>query len=64
MPPLGTCAALGSNPMLRPAQRSSFLSCRLDSSVSVMIPENFMWRDEAYVSDASHQNGPHCIYSH
>jgi hypothetical protein len=62
--PLGTCAASGSDPTLRPAQCCSVLSCRLDSSVSVRIPENVMWRDEAYVGDASHQNATHSIYSH
>jgi hypothetical protein len=62
--PLGTCAASGFGPMLRPAQRCSVLSCRLESSVSVMIPENVMWRDETYVSDVSHRNGTRWIYSH
>jgi hypothetical protein len=62
--PLGTCAALGSDPTLWPAQCDSVASCHLDSSVSVMIPENVMWRDEAYVSDASHRNATRLIYSH
>jgi hypothetical protein len=62
--PLGTCAASGSNPTLWPVQCCSVMSCRLDSSVSVMIPENVMWRDEAYVSDASHRNATRLIYSH
>jgi hypothetical protein len=62
--PLGTCATSSSDPMLWPAQCCSVLSCRLDSSVSVMIPENVMWRDEAYVGDASHRNATRLIYSH
>jgi hypothetical protein len=62
--PLGSCAALGSDPTLRLAQCDSVLSCRLDTSVSVMILENIMWQDGAYVSDASHRNATHWIYSH
>jgi hypothetical protein len=62
--PLGTCAASGSDPTLRPVQCDSVASCHLDSSVSVMIPENVMWREEAYVSDASHRNATRLIYSH
>jgi hypothetical protein len=64
MRPLGTCAASGSDPTLRPAQCCSVLSCHLDSSVFVMIPEIVMWRDEAYVSDASHRNATRLIYSY
>jgi hypothetical protein len=62
--PLGTCAASGPDPTLWPAQCCSVLSCHLDSSVSVMILENVMWRNDAYVSDASHRNATHLIYSH
>jgi hypothetical protein len=40
------------------------MSSRLDSSVYVMIPDNVMWRDEAYVSDASHRNATRLIYLH
>jgi hypothetical protein len=60
----GTCATLGSDPTLWPAQCCSVMSCRLDSSVSVMIPDNVMWQDEAYVTDESHQNATHLICSH
>jgi hypothetical protein len=61
---LGTCAASGSDPTLRPAQCASDLSCHLDSSVSTMILEDVMWRSETYVSDLSHQNATRIIYSH
>jgi hypothetical protein len=49
--------------MLRPAQCASDQSCHFDSSVSVMIPEDVTWRDEAYVSDVSHRSAMHDLFA-
>jgi hypothetical protein len=62
--PLETCAASSPDPTLRPVQCCSVLSYHLDSSASVMILENVMWRDGACVSDVSHRNATRLIYSH
>jgi hypothetical protein len=35
--PLGTCAASGPDPMLKPVQRSSVLSCHFDFGVTTTI---------------------------
>jgi hypothetical protein len=56
---LGTCAASGSDPTLRPAQCASDLSCRLDFGVTTVITSRvIMWGRLVYVSDASHRFPP------
>jgi hypothetical protein len=57
--PLGTCAALGSDPTLRPAQCDSDLSCHLDFGVTTIITSRVIMRGGlAYVSGTSHQFPP------
>jgi hypothetical protein len=54
--PLRTCAALGSDPMLRPAQCCSVLSCHLDFGVTTTIISRIIMRGRLeYVSGASRQ---------
>jgi hypothetical protein len=63
---LGTCAALGSDPMLRPVQRDRDWSCRLDFGVrAIIITSRVVVRSGlAYVSGTSHRNNTRWIYLH